>query len=171
MQITVVQKSVRQSPRKVRLVVNAVRKLSLEQAILQLGQIQRRSTLVVLKTLRQAVANAQHNHGLSASDLKIVSIQVGEGTRFKRFQPVSRGRAHSIVKRSCQITVILETTESAKPEEKKAKIVEPTKKVAESVKTEISEKIKRPSQPKVEKVTRNTVVVSKQTRTKRPVAK
>lgn len=171
MQITVVQKSVRQSPRKVRLVVNAVRKLSVEQAILQLGQIQRRSTLVVLKTLRQAVANAQHNHGLSASDLKIASIQVGEGARFKRFQPVSRGRAHSIVKRSCQITVILETTESAKPEEKKAKIVEPTKKVAESVKTEISEKVKRPSQPKVEKVTRNAVVVSKQTRTKRPVAK
>lgn len=171
MQITVVQKSVRQSPRKVRLVANAVKKMSLEQAILQLGQIQRRSTLVILKTLRQAVANAQHNHGVSAADLKIVTIQVGEGTRFKRFQPVSRGRAHGIVKRSCQITIVLETTDTAKPTDKKVKIAQPIVKKAQEVKTDLTAKPQRPVQQKAEKVTQKTVVVSKQTRTKRPVAK
>ena len=171
MQITVVQKSIRQSPRKVRLVVNAIKKLSVEQAILQLGQIQRRSTLVILKTFRQVLANAQHNHGIAASDLRIVSIEVGEGARFKRFQPVSRGRAHSIVKRSCQITLTLETTESAKPEEKKEKIAKPVQNNAKPAQAVIATQPKRPSQPKVEKSAHKSVVVNKQTRTKRPVAK
>ena len=64
MQITVVQKSVRQSPRKVRLVANAVKKNAGRAGSGAVGSNQRRATLVVLKTLQQAIANAQHNHGL-----------------------------------------------------------------------------------------------------------
>lgn len=182
MKITVVQKSVRQSPRKVRLVANTIKKLPVEQAIVQLGAMQRRASLVVLKTLRQAIANAQHNHGFELSSLKIDSIQVGEGTRYKRFQPVSRGRAHSIVKATCRITLTLE----AKEAEAKSPVVAKTAKKADKPAVEKkaskatakptavptqSEAAKRAVQPKSEKQVQKPTVVAKPTRTKRPVAK
>ena len=44
----------RQTPRKVRLVANAVKKLTVELALKQLAVIERRSTLVLLKVMKQA---------------------------------------------------------------------------------------------------------------------
>jgi len=109
MEIKAVQKTTRQTPLKVRLVANAVRKLPLPKAISQLATMERRASLLVLKVLRQAIANAQHNHHLSLDQLTIKSILVNEGPRFKRFNAVSRGRGHAILKRTCHITVILES--------------------------------------------------------------
>ena len=61
MQFKVTQKNTRQSSRKVRLVANTVKDLSLEGAIRQLAVIERRATLVLLKTIKQAIANAKNN--------------------------------------------------------------------------------------------------------------
>jgi large subunit ribosomal protein L22 len=97
----------RTAPRKARLVANAVRKLPLDQAMQQLAVIEKRATVLVSKVLRQAIANATHNHGLSANDLAIKSILINEGPRYKRYQPVGRGRANSILKRTCHVTVEL----------------------------------------------------------------
>lgn len=125
MQIIAEQKNTRQSPRKVRLVANAVRKLSLEQALRQLAVIERRSTLVVTKVIRQALANAWHNHNLSAKELVLKNIIVNEGPTYKRWRAVSRGRAHTIFKRTSHVRVILETKNetvksTAKPAAEKA---------------------------------------------------
>ena len=49
------------------------------------------------------------------ADLTIASIEVGEGARYKRFRPVSRGRAHGIIKRTCRITITLATKAEVKP--------------------------------------------------------
>lgn len=122
MQFKVTQKNTRQSPRKVRLVANVIKKLPLEQAIKQLAVIERKSTVVLLKTVKQAIANAKNNHGVDADKLAIKEILVNVGPSYKRYNAVSRGRGHSILKRTCHITVTLE--------EKKAP------KVAEEVKTE-----------------------------------
>ncbi len=121
MLITAEQKTTRQSPRKVRLVANAVRKLSLKQALDQLSVIERRSSVVVLKVLRQALANAMHNHGLSFDDLKLSNIIVNEGVTYKRWQAVSRGRGHSIMKRSSYVKVVLESTKDGVVSKKTAK--------------------------------------------------
>ncbi|MBU0978977.1 MAG: 50S ribosomal protein L22 [Patescibacteria group bacterium] len=107
MEIKAVQKTTRQTPLKVRLVANAVRKLSIPKAITQLATMERRASLLVLKVLRQAIANALHNHHLSLDQLTIKSILVNEGPRYKRFNAVSRGRGHAILKRTCHVTVIL----------------------------------------------------------------
>jgi len=112
MEIKAVQKTTRQTPLKVRLVANAVRKLPIPQAISQLAVMERRASLLVLKVLRQAIANAQHNHRLSIDQLKIKSILVNEGPRYKRFNAVSRGRGHAILKRTCHLTVILESLDT-----------------------------------------------------------
>lgn len=111
MEIIATQRNIRQAPRKVRLVANAVKDLPLEQAFRQLSVIQRAATIPVLKTLRQAVANATHNFHLKPEDLVIKSIVVDEGTMYKRFRAVSRGRAHRILKRTSHVMVKLTTIE------------------------------------------------------------
>ena len=74
MLIKATQKNTRQTPRKVRLIANTVRKLSLEQALKQLAVIEKRATIVVLKTLKQAIANAMNNHGYAFEDLQFTQI-------------------------------------------------------------------------------------------------
>jgi large subunit ribosomal protein L22 len=107
MTITASQIYARQTPRKVRLVANTVKKLPLPAAFQQLGVMDRNASILVMKVLRQAVANATHNHGLAIDDLVIKSIQVDQGATYKRFRAVSRGRAHSIQKKTCHVMVQL----------------------------------------------------------------
>ncbi len=109
MKIKAEQKYSRQSPRKVRLVANVVKDLSLEKAFEQLALMERKAALVVLKTLRQAVANATHNHNLQFDNLKIDTILVKQGPTYKRWRAVSRGRSHEIQKKTCHVEVLLTT--------------------------------------------------------------
>ena len=71
MQIIAEQKNTRQSARKVRLIADIIRKLSIKDAFEQLAVVERKATIVVAKVLRQAVANASHNHRLNVDDLEI----------------------------------------------------------------------------------------------------
>lgn len=114
MLITAEQRNTRQSDRKVRLIANSVKKLSVEAAFRQLAVMDQKASVVVMKVLRQAVANATHNHNLQMSDLVIQSILVNGGTHYKRFRAVSRGRAHSILKKTCHVKVTLATRAAAK---------------------------------------------------------
>lgn len=113
MLITAEQRNSRQSDIKVRLVANSVKKLSVEAALKQLAVMEQKGSVVVMKVLRQAVANAVHNHNLALSDLMIQSILVNGGTHYKRFRAVSRGRAHSILKKTCHVRVTLATKAAA----------------------------------------------------------
>jgi large subunit ribosomal protein L22 len=107
MKFIATQKNTRQTPRKVRLVANQVKGLPLEQALKQLAVIERKSTLMLLKVVKQAIANAKNNHGVAADQLEIESIIVNEASRLRRFRAVSRGRAHGVIKRNSHITVTL----------------------------------------------------------------
>lgn len=109
MTIMATQKYTRQTPRKVRLVANTVKKLPLEQALRQLSVMERRASLVVMKVLKQAMANAMNNHGLKFDELVLSNILITEGPRYRRFNAVSRGRAHGIIKRTSHISVTLTT--------------------------------------------------------------
>jgi large subunit ribosomal protein L22 len=153
MKFIAVQKNTRQTPRKVRLVANQIKDLPLEQALGQLSVIRRKSTLVLLKTFKQAIANAKNNHGVSASDLEIDSVTVTDGTRLRRFRAVSRGRAHGVIKRNCTVSVVLKQKEAPVAEKKASvakvakakpnKAVKPAaKKVAVSKKSTSSKKSK-----------------------------
>ncbi len=130
MLITATQKNTRQAPRKVRIVANAVKNLPLDKALQQLAVIERRSTVVILKTVKQAIANATNNHGFAFSDLELKNIVVTEGPTYKRYRAVSRGRGHGVLKRSSHITVILNAGETAqaKTQPKKQTTAEPVKK-------------------------------------------
>ncbi len=129
--ITAQQTNSRQTPRKVRLVANAVKGMELEAAIKQLGVIERKASIVILKVVRQAIANAINNHGYTFDQLSLKNILVTEGPRYKRFRAVSRGRAHGVVKRTCHVTVELEAGA-----EKKATVAPKATQAKKTVKTE-----------------------------------
>lgn len=103
------QKNIRQSSRKVRLVANQVKKMELAAAIEQLAVMEKKSSLVILKTIKQAIANATKNAGLAVDDLALADIVVADGQILRRFRAVSRGRGHGIDKRTCHVKVILKT--------------------------------------------------------------
>lgn len=111
------QKFIRTSPRKLRLVADSVRKLAVTAAFEQLQALHKYAALPLKKTLRQAQANAVNNHHLDPATLTIKEIQISEGPTYKRWQPVSRGRAHSIFKRTSHIRIVLEAKdENPKPQ-------------------------------------------------------
>lgn len=139
--IKATQKNTRQTARKVRLVANAVRKLSVEDAIKQLAVIERKSSLVILKVLRQAIANAIHNHNYSIENLSIKNITVAPGPQYKRFRAVSRGRANTVVKKTCHITVELNAGESNKKAKTEKKTEEKVAKVEKKVEKKPTKKV------------------------------
>ncbi len=107
MKVHAIAKSVRMSPRKVRLVADAIRQLSIEQAFIVLEATQNRAAGPLAKTLQSAVANATTNNNLDRDNLIIDSILVNEGQALKRFHPSSRGRVHPYKKKSSHITIVL----------------------------------------------------------------
>lgn len=131
------QKNTRQTSRKVRLVADVVKKMSLVDAINHLAVINRKSSLLVLKVLRQAVANATNNFGLVVSDLEIDNILVNDGPALKRWRAVSRGRAHTILKRTCHVRVDLRTKKEVKAVKQEAEVK--TEPEVVEAKTEVAE--------------------------------
>ncbi len=102
--------NLRISPRKVRLVANLIKGMSVGNAEIELQIRSRRSTLPLLKLLRSAKANAAHQ-GFSEHDLRIKDIRVDEGVSLKRARKQAPGRIKQVVKRSSHIRVVLETGE------------------------------------------------------------
>jgi large subunit ribosomal protein L22 len=66
----------------------------------------------IIKVLNSAAANAEHNLNMSKNDLYVAECFAGQGPILKRIQPVSKGRAHRINKRTSNITVILDTVKA-----------------------------------------------------------
>lgn len=121
-------KNVDQAPRKVSLVASLVRGRSVADAIVILNHTPKRAALPVLKAIESAQANAVNNHGLDGKTLVIKTLSVTTGTRLKRFNPASRGRALPYQKKSSNILV--EVTGELKPKKAPAKATDAPKEVA-----------------------------------------
>lgn len=105
-----VQKHLRKSPRKVRLVVDTVRGEKVNHALKKLQFIKKATAPDVAKVIKSAAANIRdkfQEERLENEDLYIKEIYVDEGATLKRIQPAPMGRAHQIRKRSCHITVVV----------------------------------------------------------------
>lgn len=109
-----IQKYIRTSPRKLRLVADAVRALSPEQALLHLKFMDKAASSPLYKAIKQALSNAKDQAGLEASKLAFKTIDIMSGPTYKRFQAVSRGMAHSIMKRTSHIRIELQEAHGSK---------------------------------------------------------
>ena len=107
MQAQATVKFLRASPRKLRLVADAVKQFDAETAISRLRLVPKHAAEPLAKALKQVVANAKQV-GLS-SPLKITYLSIDKGPIYKRWQPVSRGQVHSIHKPTAHIKVTVES--------------------------------------------------------------
>ena len=80
----------------------------------------------LLKLLKSAVANAEHNYQLDPDNLYVSNVMVDQGPTMKRIKPRARGRAFRIFKRSSHVTIQLDL----KPGVVAEAVEEPTKTVA-----------------------------------------
>ena len=103
MEAKAIARQVRIAPRKVRLVVDLIRGKNIGEAYSILKNTPKRSSLVVEKILKSAVANAEHNYQLEQENLYVKEVFVGEGKTMKRMQPHAQGRAFQILKRTSHI--------------------------------------------------------------------
>lgn len=133
MQVKAHLSQLRISPRKVRLVADAIRGLDVRAAKVQLEFLIKRSSPPLLKLLNSATANATHNFKLNPDALYISEIFVNEGPSFKRGIPQSRGRVHQIRKRTSHVSLILE--ERKKEERKNIKTKGESKNMSKKNKT------------------------------------
>ena len=101
-------KHIRISPYKVRTVLALIRGKSVTEAVAILENITKSSALPVKKVVMSAAANAEHNKQMDRNDLYVAEAYADQGTSLKRMNPVSKGRAHAIFKRTSHITVVLD---------------------------------------------------------------
>lgn len=100
-------KNIKGSPRKARIVADAVRGKNAVYAIEALKYMPKGAALKIRKVVESAVANAVHNYNMDADTLVITKISVDPGFTLKRMHAQSRGRGRAIIKRTSNITVFV----------------------------------------------------------------
>ena len=104
-----IARHVRVSPMKARRVINLVRGLPAKEALTVLQFAPQAASEPVYKVLASAIANAENNERLDPDSLLVSEAYVDEGPTLKRFRPRAQGRAYRIRKRTCHITVVVES--------------------------------------------------------------
>lgn len=120
MEIKTESKTIRISPRKVRLVADVIRNKPVDEALVALSLINKRGASALYKTLKSAISNAVNNAKLKEDLLLIKSIEIGGGPFLKRYRPSTRGRVHPYKRKSSHIKIVL-TDEKVKSSKSKVK--------------------------------------------------
>jgi large subunit ribosomal protein L22 len=125
MDIKAEQKYILLSPSKIRPLAKLVKKMKPAEALEKLPFVAKRASEPIVKVIKSALANARAR-GLMETDLIFKEIQISEGPRLKRGNPVSRGQWHPIKKRMSHIRVVL-TTLDLKLKNQNSKVLEKEK--------------------------------------------
>jgi large subunit ribosomal protein L22 len=104
-------KNVRVKPRKVRLLLRALKGHSIDEAVAILRNVSMPVARKVEKLVKSAAANAENNYQLSVRDLRIKSAVADEGTRLHRIRAGPRGKAKPWTRRYTHITIVVEEKE------------------------------------------------------------
>ncbi len=107
MEVKAVSKYVRISPRKVHIMIDAVKGKPVETALEILKFMPQKAAYIVEKIIRSAVSNADQHPDIEVDSLVIRNIIADQGPTLKRFKARARGRGTRILKRTSHITVIL----------------------------------------------------------------
>ena len=107
MQVRAIAKNIGIPPRKMRLVTNAVKGKSVNDALAILQFLPNAGARPVSTVVASAAANAENNYNLDPDDLYILNIVADDAFRIKRVKARSRGQAARILRRFCHVTVIV----------------------------------------------------------------
>jgi len=115
------QRTTRQSPYKMRLVIDQIRGKSVNEALALLKFSKKHAAKEIEKVLNSAVANAEYkaretNESVDVDRLYVARAVVNEGPKLKRFTPAAMGRATPIQKRTSHVEIeVMEREASARP--------------------------------------------------------
>ena len=128
---------VRMSPMKVRRVVDLIRGLPAADAQAIIKFDPHAASEPVGKVLDSAIANAEHlahvrSQRLDPDSLLVSEAYVDEGPTLKRFRPRAQGRAYRIRKRSCHITIAVESVPAQQPTRRAKAAAAPAKAAPEA---------------------------------------
>jgi large subunit ribosomal protein L22 len=111
-----IQRTARQSPYKMRLVVDQIRGKDVNEALGLLRFSKKHAAVQIAKVLNSAVANAEFkareaDESIDVDTLYIKTAIVNEGPALRRFMPAAQGRATPIRKRTSHVEIILDARE------------------------------------------------------------
>ncbi|MHB8580044.1 MAG: 50S ribosomal protein L22 [Ignavibacteriaceae bacterium] len=112
MEAKAVHRYIDSSPRKMRLVIDLIRGMSVDKAIETLHFHTKQASKDAEKVLRSAVANLLNKDDatrVEPNDLIVKEAFVDQGPTLKRISPAPMGRAYKIRKRSCHLTIVVAT--------------------------------------------------------------
>lgn len=107
-----VQRTTRQSPYKMRLVIDQIRGQRVNDALALLKFSKKHAAKQIEKTLQSAVANAEqtarkNNSSLDVDTLVITRAVINEGPKLKRWTPAAMGRATPMIKRTSHVEIVV----------------------------------------------------------------
>ena len=106
-------KYARISPRKVQIVLDLIRGKDAGTAMAILKNTPKSASEYLIKLLKSAVANAEHNFGMDVSKLYVSECFVCQGPTLKRLMPRAKGSADRILKRTSHVTLVVKEKEEA----------------------------------------------------------
>lgn len=99
---------IRQSAKKVRLVLDEVKNAKVNDALNLLSFTNKKAAKNIYKTISSAVANLQNSEeSFDADNLYIKEAYINQGPTMKRFRPAAMGRATRILKRTSHLTIVI----------------------------------------------------------------
>jgi large subunit ribosomal protein L22 len=107
MEILSVYRGARISAFKVRELTREIQGLPVAAALDLIAFSTKKAAMMVGKTLKSAIANAENNNELKADTLVVKEATVGEGPTMKRIKSRARGSASTIRKRTSHIRIVL----------------------------------------------------------------
>ena len=107
MEVQALTRNARMSPKKVREVARTIQGRSANDAVEYLTLIPRKSARMIVKTLKSAIANAEHNNNVSSDSLKVKSAIIENGPVLKRFKAGAKGSAMPRRKKMSHIRIVL----------------------------------------------------------------
>jgi large subunit ribosomal protein L22 len=107
-----IQRTTRQSPYKMRLVIDQIRGKGVNEALALLRFSKKHAAKQIEKVLQSAVANAEYkareaNESLDVDTLYVKHAVINEGPKLKRFTPAAMGRATPILKRTSHVEIVV----------------------------------------------------------------
>ena len=120
MQVSSTYRYAKISAFKAREVTRAIQGLPVSAALDLVAFSPKKAAVMINKTLKSAVANAENNANLRVEGLVVKEAVVGEGPTMKRMMTRARGSGSTILKRSSHIRIVLTDEIEIKKREKKA---------------------------------------------------
>ena len=102
-----VHKYARISSTKARIVLEQIKGKNVGVALSILTYSPRYASDLIIKVLKSAIANADHNLQMNVENLYVQEVFADQGPTMKRIRPRARGRADRISKCTSHITIIL----------------------------------------------------------------